>query len=96
MTDELHAGPRECGIAQQVIGMDMGIDDIAHGQLADFPNRAIQRLPLTDTATRIDHGDATFADDEAQVCYLITFEHYRDTPRPNVDPGSDLHDIARR
>ena len=67
MPDELGPIFGKRGIAEDVVGMTMRIDDIAHRHGGDAPDRLSKRAAHGVRPPGIDHRDATAADDESEV-----------------------------
>jgi len=67
MADELGSVSDEGGVAEHMVGMAMGVDDVADRLGCASPHRRQQRLALTEAAAGVDHGHRILADDKADI-----------------------------
>src|SRR5678815_1701815 len=67
VADEHGAVAGERGVSEDVIGMAVGIDDIADRPVGAGANGGEQALALANAAARVDHRDRAFADDETDI-----------------------------
>ena len=67
MADDLGAAIGEGGGAHDVVGMDMGEDEVADRQRRRGFDRLPQQPAMRQAAARVDHRDRITADDEAGI-----------------------------
>ena len=67
MADEGRSVLHEGGIAENVIGVAMRVDDVADRLVGPRANGCQQSSSLAKAATGIDHGDGILSDDETDI-----------------------------
>ena len=67
VADESRAGLDEGAIAENVIGMRVGVDDIADRLLRPLAQSGEKGAPFDEAAARVDHRDGVVADDRAEI-----------------------------
>ena len=94
MPDEVRRRIGECRIAEHVIDVHVGVDDVTHRQRGVRGDRAAQCASDTHRAAGIDDRDAATSDDEpdvGDVVVTLRFERQRLAVVHEV-PGCDLGD----
>ena len=97
MADKDGAVAQERGVAKYVIGMNVGIDDVANRLGCYLTDRGKQPRAFACAAAGIDHGDGITADDEPGIggVTLICLAHQIDIADVNVDTRCNLGDGPR-
>ena len=67
MSDEGRAGLDEGAIAESMIGMGVGVDDVANELLRLFAQRREEGAAFDQAAARVDHRDRVVADDRSEI-----------------------------
>ena len=67
MADENGAGLDESAIAEHVVGMGVGVDDVANGLLRLLAQRREKGAAFDQAAARIDHRDGVVPDDRPEI-----------------------------
>ncbi len=98
MADKSHARCDEGGIAEDMIGMFVGIDDITDRLRSDGLDRLFQPLADDQRAAGIDDCDAIIADDEADIGNIAAARgvHLRHRRLMRIDARRDLAYRQRR
>ena len=93
--DEAGVRIREGRIAEYVIHMDVGVDDIADGFLRALSDRCQQRATDAYRAARIDDSHAAASHDEADIGDIIVSRRLevQGLAKVNEDAGGDLLDL---
>ncbi len=89
---------REGRVAEHMIRMDMGIDDVAYRLRRHGADRRKKPFTFARAAAGIDHRDRFIADDEADIggVALIRLVHHLDGTDVNIDAGRDFGHRQRR
>jgi len=97
VSDESSPLAHECCVAEDVIGMNVRVDDIAHRLCRHLPDRGEQGFAFAGATAGIDYRYRIVADDEACIggVALIGGGHHVDATDVNVDAGGDLGDGQR-
>ena len=84
--------PHERRVAEDVIGMNVRVDDIANRLWRHGADRSQQTRTFARAAAGIDHRNRVIADNEADIggVALIGLVHHVDIADVNVDAGRDL------
>ena len=67
MTDEHGSIACERGVAKDVVGMAVGVDDVPDRLVGSRTDRRKQPLALANAASGVDHRNRAFADDESDI-----------------------------
>ena len=67
MANEGDAWAFKCTIAVNMVGVHMGIDDMANWDFGFLRNRRLQRFALLWASAGVDHGHAAFPDNKANI-----------------------------
>jgi hypothetical protein len=76
MSDKPDLPVPESRIAQNMVGMNVRIDDIAHRFRGNSLDGGCQRPAFLRTPAGIDHGNAFIADDKTDIGDTRRFEYY--------------------
>ena len=98
MADDLGAAIGEGGRAHDVVGMDMGEDEVADRQRRRRFDGLPQQPAMRQAAARVDHRDRIAADDEAGIGQRVEIVRrgVLIEARQDEDAGSDLGGSSRR
>src|SRR5438094_249170 len=92
MADEAGSLSDKGRIAEHVVGMSMGVDDVADRLAGAGPYRGEQRLAFAEAAPRIDHGHRVLTDNETDIGNgaLVLSRHQRDGAGMDEDSRRDF------
>ena len=98
MADKPGSIAHEGRIAEDMIGMTVGVDDIADRLVGARADRRKQPLAFTHAAAGIDHSDRVVADDEADIgnVAFVLARHQRGLALMHEHAGRDLADRQHR
>ena len=92
MTDEVSTFSLECRVAEDMVGVDVGVDHVADRLGRAGADRRQQPAPFTHAAAAIDHRDPLVADDKSEIgnrTFVVT-RHEREGAGVNKDPARHL------
>ena len=92
MPDEGRAGLDEGAIAECVVGMRVGVDDVANGLLRLFAQRREEGAAFDQAAAGIDHRDRFVPDDGAEIGDVARIfpGHEGSFALMRINPGGDF------